>query len=287
MTNANFIPSVWSGEILANLNKAQVFAQPGVCNRNYEGEIRQAGDTVKIGAIGPITVGTYTKGTDMSAAEQLKDASTSMVIDQQKYFNFSVDDIDRVQANVDLMGPANREAAYALSNTEDSDIAGLYTDAASANLIGSSGSPKTDLATAGKAYEYLVNAKQVLDEANVPDTGRWIVIPPWYEAKLLLDDRFTKSQAVDIATSAIRNGTVGRVVMGFTVLKSNNVKNYASTNYAVMFGYDGAITLAEQIVQVEAYRLMLQFGDAVKGLLVYGRKVVRPNGLGVIFAQKA
>jgi hypothetical protein len=284
---SNFIPTLWAGEILSNLNKAQVFAQPGVCNRDYEGEIRQFGDSVKIGAIGPVSVAPYVRNTDMSAPDALNDASTTLIIDQAQAFNIQVDDLDMVQSNVDLVQAGAREASYALSNAQDADIAGLYTDADSANLIGSSGSPVTDLATAGKPYEYVATLKQLLDEANVPGDGRWLIAPPWFYRLLVLDSKFNASPATDITSDVIRNGDVGRRVMGFTMLMSNNVKNYASTNYAIMAGYPGAITLAEQIVKVEGLRMTSRFADQLRGLLVYGRKVVRPGGLAVLFAQKA
>jgi hypothetical protein len=283
----NFIPSLWAGSVLANLYKAQVFAQPGVCNRDYEGPIQRMGDSVKITAIGPVTAKTYTRNTDIAAPDALSDASSTLVINQAEYFNFAIDDLDARQASADLMAAATREAAYALSNDQDAYIAALYTDAASANLIATSGSPKTDLATAGKPFEYLATLKMLLDVANVPQAGRWVIIPPWYEKLLLLDSKFNASPVTDIAQGAVRNGDVGRQVLGFSVLRSNNVCNYAATNYAIMAGYPGAITVADALTEVEGYRPQLRFADALKGVLLYGAKVIRPSGLAVLFATAA
>jgi hypothetical protein len=287
MAILDFIPSIWTGGLLANLHKNQVFAQPGVVNRDYEGEIANKGDSVRITAIGKVTVSNYVRNADMSAPEALTDAQMVLVVDQAKSFNFAVDDVDAAQAAGNVMPTALNEAAYALSDVQDILISGLYTQVAIANQVATSGSPKTDLGTAGQPYVWLTKLKLALDVANVPQEGRWVVIPPWYEALLLLDDRFAKSFVSEVATGVIRNGNVGRTVLGFNVLRSNNVVNYGSTNYAIMAGYGGAITMAEQIVKVEAYRPPLRFADAVKGLLIYGAKVVRPNGIAVLYAQAA
>lgn len=286
MTIANFIPNLWSGSVLANMNKAQVFAQPGVVNRDYEGIIRQMGDSVKITAIGPVTARAYSRNTDLAAVDALTDAAMTLIVDQSNYFNFAIDDIDQRQSSAPLMGAATREAAYALSNAQDILIGGLYTDAG-ATAVGSSGSPKTDLATSGKPFEYLTELKQSLDEQNVPSDGRWCVIPPWFEQLMLLDSKFNNSFLTAVTDDVIMNGSVGLKVAGFSLLRSNNVKNYASTNYAIMAGHSSAITLAEQLVEVVGYRPEKRFADALKGILVYGTKVVRPNALAVLFAQKA
>lgn len=132
----NFIPTVWSARLLSRrFYKNLVYGQPEVINRDYEGDIAQAGDTVKIGGIGPVTVSTYTKNSNMSAAETLADASTVLSIDQAKYFNFQVDDIDKAQTKPKVMDDAMGEAAYALRDNIDQSVAGLYTDASATNLI--------------------------------------------------------------------------------------------------------------------------------------------------------
>jgi hypothetical protein len=281
MSVDNFIPEIWSARLQRGLDRRHVFAQPGVVNRDYEGEIRQKGDTVRITSIGPVSVGTYTKNTNMSAAETLTDAQTTLTIDQAPYFHFQVDDIDQRQAQSGPMDEAMRKSAIALVNNADAYLAGLYASAA--NAIGSSGSPKTDLATEGQAYEYLLQMGTKLDEADVPDEGRWCVVPPWYHGYLLRDDRFVGvgSAASD---AALRNRGVGDAA-GFTILKSNNVSNDATT-WRILAGVPDAWSYAEQIASVEAYRPELRFGDAVKGLLLYGAKVVLPSALCVTYANK-
>jgi len=136
MAIENFIPSIWSARILQNLQKSLVYGQPGVINREYEGEIRNVGDSVKINAIGAITVGAYTNNSYISDPEEITGAGTTLLIDQANYFNFQVDDIDRVQARPDVMGEAMREAGYALKDELDTDLAALWSQVSTANFIG-------------------------------------------------------------------------------------------------------------------------------------------------------
>src|SRR5262249_29429757 len=148
-----FIATVWSGLLQIPLRKAQVFTQPNVVNRDYEGEIRQLGDAVRIGMIGEVTISDYTKNTDMSSPETLNAPQATLVIDKAKSFNFQVDDVDKAQIKPALAAAAMQSAAYKLSDAQDTAVAGQYADAAAA--VGSSGSPKTDLGTAGQGYTYL------------------------------------------------------------------------------------------------------------------------------------
>lgn len=179
MTLNNFIPQIWAARLLQNLNEAHVFA--GLANTDYEGDIKNVGDTVKINAIGRVTIGSYTKNTDMSAAETLTDAQTTLVIDQADYFNFQIDDIDRAQQKPKVMDEAMREAAYGLAREVDTTLAGIHTATPAANKVGADGSSaKLGLVlTAGSAlYDYLVDLKVILDENNCPDDGRrWVVVP--------------------------------------------------------------------------------------------------------------
>jgi len=287
MSLNSFIPTVWGARLLTNLDKVLRYAQPGIVNRDYEGQILAYGDTVKINSIGRVTVGDYTKNTDIASPETLTDGQTTLVINQSKFFNFQVDDVDKAQQTPKVMDAAMREAAYALNNTIDLHVASLYTGAASANLIGDDTTPKV-VGLGGSdavAYNMIVDAKTKLDEANVPDDGqRWIILPAWCEGLLLKDDRFVKF-GTPTQDTRLLNGQI-RQVGGFSVLTSNNVSNTSGAKYKVMFGHPMAISLALQINQVEAYRPEKRFADAMKGLALYGAKVVRPDALGVITASK-
>jgi N4-gp56 family major capsid protein len=286
MTLNNFIPQVWSSRLLSNLNKSHVFGQSGVVNRDYEGEISAAGDTVKINSIGRVTVFDYTKNTDMTAAETLTDAQRTLTIDQAKAFNFQIDDVDKAQQKPKVMDEAMREAAYALADTLDVFLAGKYADAAAANIVGLGDDTTPIAVNSANAYDQLVLMDQRLDEANVRKDGRWCIVPPWFHAKLQLDNRFINAAASADGGSTLRNGQVGRA-SGFDIYESNNVFNTAGAKYKIMAGTDQAISLAEQIASVEAYRPQLRFGDAVKGLHLYGAKTVRPEALTVCTANAA
>ena len=278
----NFKPTVWTARILQNLHKALVYGQEGVINRDYEGEISRFGDSVKIGSIGPVTVGTYSSGVDINTPQDLADGAQMLLIDQQKYFNFIVDDVDKAQQNPKVMNEAMREAGYALKDALDQFLAAKWTEAAS--NIGTNASPKTDLGSAGVPYNYLLQLGTLLKEKNVPTEDRWVIVPPWFTELLLKDSRFV-NPGTPQAEDRLTNGRVMRAA-GLTILESNNVVNTADDNYKIMAGHPMAWTLAEQIVSVEAFRPERRFGDAVKGLHVYGAKVVRPNALAVLHADR-
>jgi hypothetical protein len=163
MAIAEFIPEIWSAELLSSLKKAQVYAQPGVVNRNYEGEIAQSGDTVHITSISRPTIATYTKDSTTITPETLTDAQRALVIDQAKYFAFEIDDIDMRQAKDGgaLMSEAASEAAYGLADLVDQLVAGLYTLADSGNAIST-----TSITTAALAVTGLINLGVKLDAAG-------------------------------------------------------------------------------------------------------------------------
>ncbi|PEM28960.1 phage capsid protein [Bacillus wiedmannii] len=280
----NFIPTIWSARLLQNLQKTLVFGQPGIVNRDYEGEIKAAGDTVKINNIGKVTVGNYTKNGNMSDPETLTDATRNLVIDQSKFFNFQIDDVDKIQQNPKLMDEAMREAAYALRNQADQFISSHYVEAA--HVIGNDTAPVVPTKT--DAYEYLVDLSVKLDEADVPEQGRWVVLPPWYEGMMLKDDRFVKAGNLP-SDQRLLNGVIGQAA-GFLVLKSNNtpkVGTGATENSKIIAGHNIAWSYAEQATQVEGYRPEKRFADAVKGLHLYGAKVTRPEALAVLSAKRA
>lgn len=279
----NFIPAVWSAQLLVTLKEALVYGQDFVINKDYEGEISAFGDTVKINGIGEVTVGDYVKNTNISDPEALTDTSRTLLIDQSKFFNFQIDDIDTAQQKPKIMQQAMRESAFALAKVADSFIAGNYVDISVASTTGTEGTP-IDFTKVTDAYEYLVNLSITLDENNVPDNSRWVVVPPWYHGLLLKDDRFVK--AGDLASERTRmNGMVGEAA-GFTIIKSNQVPNTAGQKYKVIAGYNGAWSYAEQINDTEAYRPEKRFADAMKGLHLYGAKITRPTALALLIVNR-
>lgn len=289
MTLNTFIPTIWSTSLLVNLHKAHVYGQPGVTNTDYEGEISGAGDTVKIHSIGAVTVFDYVKNTDMPAPEVLTDAEQSLVIDQSKAFNFQIDDIDRRQQTPKLMNAATREAAYALADVSDQFLAGLYTTATT--QIGSTTAPIVFTA-ADNAYDQIVAMGVALDEQNITSQARTVVVPPWFYGEIEKDSRFVANS--EAAHATLINGFAG-VANGVNVVKSNNVPvvnsgaggTPANTDtFKVELSTQEARTFAEQIVETEAYRPQARFADALKGLHVYGGKIVRPQAMAVLHVTR-
>jgi len=279
MTLTNFIGEVWSAQILQNLQKSLVYGQAGVINRDYEGEIKGKGDTVRITAHGPITIDNYNKTTGIGDPEDLDDASTVLEIDQAKYFNFRIDDIDAAQTNVPLMESATRDAAYRLADAADQYVASVMV-AQAGNAIGADGSDKifdgsTDLVT-----EELLEIKQKLDEANVPFAGRFVIVPPWL-TKMLLQEDSVINPIWSGVEGAMLNGEIAKL-FGFSILQSNNVPNSSGDHYKVIAGTSRACTFADSVNDTEAYRPEKFFADALRGLHCYGAKVIDPSCLCVL-----
>lgn len=277
-----FKPQIWSAELLVALRKSLVLAQPGVVNRDYEGEIQAAGDTVRITSIGDPTIGTYSPNSTTITPEQLTDAQRTLTIDQAKYFAFQVDDVDARQASGNVMPEAMSRAAYKLRDVVDQTIASFYTSVNAASALGTIAVPA---GTPTAAYDsILVPLKVKLDEASVPTEGRWVAVAPWLHGRLLLDSRFIKVNESGTDTG-LRNGMVGRAA-GFDVLVSNNMPLVTGDDYATLAGTSAAISYAEQINNVEAYRSQASFADVVRGLHLWGAKVIRPEALASAIASQ-
>ncbi|HFC9327425.1 TPA: P22 coat protein - protein 5 domain protein [Enterococcus faecium] len=264
----NFIPTIWSARLLANMDKSLVALQ--FVNRDYEGEITAYGDTVKINQLGDITIKDY-DGSDIDDPEELSSTQQTLVIDQAKYFNFSVKDVDRAQSNVNLLDGSMQRAGYAMADVIDQDIFGRYVQAGI--KVGTEAAP-TVIDTPEKAYDTLVDLGVKLDEKNVPKVGRKIALPAWYFGLLAKDQRFTRDLTI-LANGVVEGVTVGR----FELLQSNNLATTETGVVHALADTTQAISFANQIVETEAYRPEKNFSDAVKGLSVWGRKVVQPDCL--------
>ena len=286
MAITTFIPEIWSARLLYALDKAHVATN--IVNRNYEGVIANQGDTVHINSIGAVTVKDYTKNTNIADPEVLTTSDQTLDIDQAKYFNFQVDDVDKAQISGEIIDTAMGRSAYALADVSDAFLLKTIANgAAPANKIGAKAT--LTALTASNVYENIVKMRTLLDKANVPTTGRTIVVPPEVYALLLLDDRFAKSGS-DSGQNALMNGMVGRVA-GFDVFMSNNCVSgtdggSGSTAYFVITAQvAAATTYAEQIIKTEAYRMEKRFADAVKGLHVYGAKVTDGSQIAAMYCS--
>lgn len=276
MSVANFIPTIWSARLNESLKKSLVFGN--VVNTDYEGEISGQGSTVKINTIGAVTIGTYDKAVGAGDPEELDSSQTTLTVDQAKFFNFKVEDIDKAQANVNLLEGGMKEAAYGLADVIDQYIASLYTGVKAGNTIGDDTTPVVP--TKDNAYDYLVDLGVKLSENNVPKSDRFVIVPEFFYGLLQKDPRFTKDSNV------LATGYIGDV-NGMKVYTSNNVPNTAGTKYKVIAGHKSAISFAQQVDSVEAYRPEKSFSDAVKGLQLYGAKVIKPEALTVMTVNKA
>ncbi|MER5815441.1 P22 coat protein - protein 5 domain protein [Streptomyces californicus] len=285
MSINNFKPEIWSALTLTALRNSLVYAQPQLVNTNYQGEITSQGQSVHITTIGDPTIFDYSSG-DTINYEDVETAGTDLVIDQGKAFAFKLDDVDKAQALVSPMQQMAQNAAYGLRDKADAYVASLYTGVAAANTLGSTGSPINTYTDSKDAYnKVLVPLRTKLNRANVPSEGRYLVASPEFIGSLLSDDRFIRADASG-TTEGLRNGFVGRAA-GFDILESNNTPNPTGDIQVVQAGYPGAITYAEQILETEALRLQSTIADGVRGLHVYGAKLLRPTGIAVAFIDPA
>jgi hypothetical protein len=279
MAYEQFIPELWASDVITSLQKSLVFGS--VANRNYEGEITDAGSVVKINYLGDVTISNYDPDTTTLTYPSLDDAQRELKVNQVKSFSFGVPDIAAAQAKPETRAKAMVNAAYGLKNAADSYIAGLYTEA---GIVDSLGTEATAIdITSVNITEYVGLIGQKMDENNVPDMGRWLIAPPWFIQKLVLAKIVLDTNNSEILSS----GYMGRY-LGFDIYKSNNVSvKTAATNQGsrILAGVSDSITMAEQILKMETLRLETKFTDGIRGLYVYGAKVVRPETLACLRAD--
>ena len=277
MSIKNFIPTIWSTKILQHMRDNLVYA--GLVNRDYEGEITRRGSSVEVSMPGEVTIKdmpTRTYGDtkairEIDAPEGMEVQKVTLLIDQEKYFNFGVDDVDKVQMNLDLMNSYTESASYGFQSTIEKHVAEIMAKEAKL-VLGSDEQPVA--LTSENIYKELIKMKVGLDKANVPPVGRFVVLPPEAEGLLLEDNKF-----VYVGTSSsedsLKNGKVFRAC-GFDIAISNNVP-VSDNKYKIIATYKGSTTFAQQLLETKAYSPEKGFGDALKGLVVFGAKVVRPN----------
>ena len=286
-SQANFIPRIWAARLESRLEEKRVFA--GLANRNYEGEITGAGDSVRIGKLTTdVTISDYTKDTDLAAPQVMTGSARDLPVDQQKSFNIYIDDIDRAQSRPELMNAAVEASANALANVQDTYLHSVLDAAVraapSSQRVAIPGTSRFTHPSAELGQDFmgsLINLKRVMYEANMPETAvPWIVVPPLVvtslEQLLTGTDRThtgTLPNLRGISEPTFRVGFTGTAAH-FNIYMSTKVRDLtpAASNNNIMFpaGWDETVTLAEQLVELEAYRPERRFGDAVKGLSVYG-----------------
>jgi hypothetical protein len=270
-SEVNFIPEVFSKLLQAKFYKKSIL--PEISNTDYEGEISGQGDKVVIRTVPAVTINNYA-GT--ITTQELTTAKVEMLIDKAKYYSFKVDDVLAAQADINLLEGASTDAAEGMRIAVETEVlAGAITGA---TTIGA----QTTITAANILTNILTMSKQ-LDELNIPEEGRFIVLSPEF-ISLLKQSELRQAYLTGDSTSPLRNGLVG-MVDRFKVFQSNMVYTAASgadSGYThVLAGHPKALSFASQFTNTETVRMESTFGDQVRGLKVYGSKVVTPDALVV------
>jgi hypothetical protein len=283
--SGNFIPEIWSGKLQAKYYKTTVFSE--IANNDWEGEIKGQGEKVNIRTIPTISIRSYAKGDNLT--NDVPDSSPiELLIDKGKYFAVVLDDVDSVQADVKLMDMFTNDATEQMKIAIDADVlSGVKALAATANKgatagalsgninLGTDASPRA--LTKSNVLDLILDMGQVLDEQNVPETGRWLVIPAWMGA-MIKGSELRQAYLTGDSQSTLRNGKIG-MIDRFTVYLSNNLPKTADGDSYIMAGTKDAISFASQMTNVETLRAQSTFGNIVRGLNVYGYNVTKPEAL--------
>lgn len=303
-----FIPELWSGKLQVKFYKSTVLGE--ITNNDWEGEIKNQGDKITIRSIPTITIRDYTKGLNLTN-EVPQSTPIELLIDKGKYFSVVLDDVDEVQADIKLMDIFTNDAAQQMKIAIDSNVLGtVFADADAANKganagalsgginLGATGAPRQ--VTKNDVLDLILDMGQCLDEQNVPEDGRWLVIPAWMAA-LIKNSELKQAYLTGDSVTPLRNGKLG-MIDRFTLYVSNNLSSVTDLGadgevggtgpdadtqaFNIMAGTRDAITFASQITNVETLRAQTTFGNIVRGLNVYGFKVAKPEALVHAFVRK-
>ena len=294
LANGNFVPQIYSQKVLKYFRRASV--AEAITNTDYSGEIENFGDTVKIIKEPTITVSAYQRGASINS-QDLTDAEISLTVDQGNYFAFKVDDIEERQSHVNFEALATSSGAYALKKQYDYNVlSNINSNATTDTSNLGAASSAISCNTGNECANYLSTAARLLDENDVPEENRWAVAPPqFYEILRQADAKLMDASVTGEATSPLMNGNVtSRKVHGFTLYQSNAIAvggagsdatatfgpSSTSGETNVLFGHMSAVATASAIAKTEVIRDPDSFADIVRGLHVFGRKVLRGSGTG-------
>lgn len=284
----NFIPEIWAGKLIENFYDATVLA--AIANTDYEGSIKAHGDTVNIRTTPEITIRDYVKGQTL-VVENPDKPKLQLLIDKGKYFSCVEDDVDQVQSDIALMDTWSKDASEQMKIKIDVDVLGnIATDVPAANkgLTAGQQTVSIDLGvtstpnaiTTSNVLTEIINHGTVLDEANVPEQDRWMIIPAKMAGLIKQSDLKDASITGD-GSSPLRNGRLG-MIDRFTLYVSHNLPlsaTGAAGEFTIFSGHKKALTFASQMTNMETLRAESTFGDIVRGLQVYGYKVVKPEAI--------
>jgi hypothetical protein len=293
-----YIPEIWSGKLIEKFYASTVLA--AISNTDYEGEIKNQGDHVRIRTKPTITISNYSA--DMQLSLQRPSGNViDLYIDQGKYFNTILDDVMEIQSDLSLLNIWSDDAAEQMKIQIDSDVLAYILGTADSNNRGATAgkvSGNVNLGVSGtgplsvvsrspttgqvEIVDVLLRLGQVLDEQNIPETGRWVVLPAWAATKIKMSELREAYLSGD-GTSMLRNGRIG-MVDRFTLYTSNLLPSgvaggLAAGEYPIYAGHAHGLTFASQMTKMETLRSEQTFGTIMRGLQVYGRKVVDGTAL--------
>jgi len=282
---SKFIPDIWSGKLQVKFYSATCLSE--VTNNDWEGEIKDVGDKVIIRSTPTITIRDYAKGVNLTQ-EVPESTPIELNIDKGKYFAFVADDVDKIQSDIRLMDTFSDDAGEQMKISIETQVfagvlagitvatsKGNSAGAISGNIaLGTTGAPTAITKT--NVIDYIVDMNLVLDEANVPETGRFIVIPAAMAARIKKSDLKDASVTGD-SVSMARNGRLGMIDR--SVLYSSNNLPIDTGKYTIFGGTKDGISFASQMTKMETLRSPNTFGDIVRGLNVYGFGFTKPDAL--------
>jgi hypothetical protein len=283
----NYDPEVYSGKLVEKFYKTTVFGE--ICSTDYEGEIAGFGAQVKIRTVPDITVVDYVVGNGLNPLYPSSN-SVTLAIDQAKAFAIALQLVDMRQSDIDMADVFANDGSIQLRIAVDAEVLEtIPADVSSDNQGATAGvDSNLNLGTANApfgfskttAVEFVVDLGTVLDEQNVPDEGRWLVLPPWAIAAIKKSDLKIASLAGD-GTSILRNGKVGDIDR-FTIYQSRNLLRLTSPGPAfyAMFGHSAGLTFAAQIIECQMIDNPNDFGYIIRGLMVFGFEVIESKYVG-------
>lgn len=293
-----FVPEIWAGKLAPKFYENSVY--PYIANTDYEGEIKAQGSVVQVRVRPDIIVRDYIQDGGLQV-QRPKSTKISLIINKAKYFNISHNDILRTQSDINLLNEFTDDAAEQVVTVVDQDVLNtVYADFAATNkgLTAGKKSASYDLGTtsdpvdltSANIMKYITALGAVLDEAKVPMVGRWLCAPAWF-CFLIKNSDLKKANEAGDATSIARNGLVG-IIDRFKLYMTNNVNSVADgaeTTWHVMAGHSAGLTFAAQILpgSVETLRNPDDFGDLLRGLTVYGYKVINADLLADLYCKNA
>ena len=292
--SGNFIPEIWASKLIENFYDTTVLT--AISNTDYEGSISAYGDKVNIRTVPELTVRPYAKGMTLTVERPDKPKIT-LDIDQGDYFAAIEDDVDKIQSDINLMDTWSKDASERMKIAIDQKVlANIPSQVYSANTGNSAGRISGSIALGAAAapvtltrtnvLDVLIDAGQCLNEQNCPPDNRFAVIPAWVASLIKKSDLKDASFSGD-GVSMARNGRIGSID-GLTLYISHNVlKTLDTVNcFSLLVGHKMGLTFASQMTNMESIRAESTFGNIIRGLQVYGYKVVKPEALVRVYARQ-